>query len=88
MYTTEEVNRGVAHGDFKAHSKLTEALEAIMKDSRNWKTLTAPQRQALKMIMHKIARILVGNPNHPDHWRDIAGYSECAILFLEEDEKC
>jgi hypothetical protein len=23
----------------------------------------------------KMSRILCGNPNEPDHWRDIAGYA-------------
>ena len=32
------------------------------------------------MIVHKIARILAGDPNHADHWHDIAGY---AILVEE-----
>ena len=27
------------------------------------------------MIVHKIGRILAGNPNHSDHWHDIAGYA-------------
>jgi hypothetical protein len=32
--------------------------------------------EALEMICTKIARILSGNPNDPDHWKDIAGYAE------------
>jgi hypothetical protein len=33
------------------------------------------QREALDMILHKIARIVNGNPNETDHWHDIAGYA-------------
>jgi hypothetical protein len=29
----------------------------------------------LEMIAHKIGRVLAGDPNHADHWDDIAGYA-------------
>ena len=37
--------------------------------------LSPDQAEALDMIAHKIARILNGDPNHHDHWHDIAGYA-------------
>jgi hypothetical protein len=33
------------------------------------------QRESLEMNQHKVARILAGNPDEPDHWFDIAGYA-------------
>jgi hypothetical protein len=33
------------------------------------------QRETLDMIAHKIGRILAGDPNVEDHWKDIAGYA-------------
>lgn len=33
------------------------------------------QKEALEMIASKIARILNGNTNNEDSWRDIAGYA-------------
>ena len=33
------------------------------------------------MIQHKIGRILNGDPNYDDNWRDICGYSQ---LVLDE----
>lgn len=35
------------------------------------------------MILHKCGRILSGDPNEPDHWRDIEGYAR--IANKEED---
>lgn len=35
------------------------------------------------MIAVKIARILVGDCNHPDHWHDIAGYATLVADRLE-----
>lgn len=45
--------------------------------------LTATQLESLDMILHKCGRILSGDPNEPDHWRDIEGYAR--IANKEED---
>jgi hypothetical protein len=37
--------------------------------------MTMVQDEALSMIVMKISRILTGDPNHADHWADIAGYA-------------
>jgi hypothetical protein len=37
--------------------------------------MQADQREALDMIAHKIGRILNGDPDYSDSWRDIAGYA-------------
>lgn len=41
------------------------------------------QEEALIMISVKMARILVGDCNHADHWRDIAGYATLVAERLE-----
>lgn len=38
-------------------------------------SMNAAQREGLEMILHKIGRILNGDPNTADHWHDIAGYA-------------
>ena len=40
--------------------------------------LTCQQIEALDMILHKIGRIVAGDPNFQDHWDDIAGYAHIA----------
>ena len=35
----------------------------------------ATLNMVLEMIVHKIGRILAGNPNHLDHWVDVEGYA-------------
>jgi hypothetical protein len=37
------------------------------------------------MIMHKVARILNGDPNYADNWIDIAGYATLVADRLEGD---
>lgn len=39
------------------------------------KTLDVDQAEALEMIVHKIARIINGDADYSDSWRDIAGYA-------------
>ena len=38
------------------------------------------------MILHKVARIMAGNPKEADHWRDIAGYATLAVKELEREQ--
>jgi len=42
------------------------------------------QAQALEVIAGKLARILCGDPAHPDHWQDGAGYFELALRELTQ----
>ena len=66
--------RQKTHGNFKTHAEISQKLKAVLWE-HGYQELEADQIEALEMICHKIARILNGNPNHKDHWHDIAGYS-------------
>jgi hypothetical protein len=67
--------RGAVHGDFTDVSLYGRQLKGIAQGSKNWTKLTSTQKEGLDMILHKVARILAGDPNHHDHWDDIAGYA-------------
>ncbi len=73
--------RSEQHGDFWENAGLTERLLDVARDGRNYQALSAVKKTALFFILHKTARILAGDPNHVDHWHDIAGYAK-----LAEDE--
>lgn len=79
--TTEELlkERAKTHGSFKHHATITQSLKANLQDScrgqLHYGTLCPEHREALEMIVHKIGRIIAGNPNVKDHWDDIAGYA-------------
>lgn len=75
--TTQELlaERGKTHGDFGDHARVTQELKLVMFAERNYKNLSEVQKEALEMIQHKVGRILAGNPDHKDHWDDIAGYA-------------
>jgi hypothetical protein len=43
-------------------------------------------REILGMIVTKVAR-LVQTPDHLDSWVDVAGYSRCGVMLLDERQK-
>lgn len=69
--------RGKVHGDFADVARVAQEMKNYVRQQKNWLHLTQTQREGLDMIMHKAARILVGDPNHQDHWDDVAGYAKC-----------
>jgi hypothetical protein len=50
--------------------------------------MKSSQKESLEMIMHKVARILNGDPNYSDSWHDIAGYAKLIddVLIKENAE--
>lgn len=77
------VERGKTHGDFTDHARITQTLKSVMKAEGSEK-LPPIMRETLDMIAHKIGRVLAGNPNHKDHWDDIAGYAKLVSQRITE----
>ena len=65
------------HGNWNQQSAVSQELKSIIDKRANYSTLklTDSQREALEMIAVKISRIICGDPDHEDHWDDIAGYA-------------
>lgn len=84
---TEELlkERGKTHGDYSDHATLTQLfkLHTALALRRQKKVLSAEHQEALDMIFHKIGRIVAGDPNVEDHWKDLSGYSELARKSIE-----
>ena len=76
--------RAKTHGSFADHAFITQELKSVMQASENYWKLTHEQRESLDMVVHKIGRILAGNPNYADHWDDIAGYARLISKHLTE----
>ncbi len=85
MIVVEKIleEREKTHGAFSDHALYAQQIKNLLRDlaKAGSKHLTAVQTEALEMIAHKIGRILAGDPNHKDHWDDIAGY---AVLVSKE----
>lgn len=63
------------YGKFKDGADIMQSLKDVMREVDGWNDLTASQKEALEMIQHKVGRILNGDPNYDDSWKDIAGYA-------------
>lgn len=77
------IERKKTHGSYDADARCAMRLLDVLttEEQRRDSALTHIQRHALRMIMHKIARIVAGDPNFRDHWDDIGGYAELAIRW-------
>lgn len=80
-------DRGSTHGDFEENGKIMQALKEVVRAHWGWQKLTPYQREAIEMIQHKIGRILCGNCNYYDHWRDIGGYAKIVEERLPHPEQ-
>lgn len=68
--------RGAEYGDFTHQGIIAQDLKEYMREQDGWKRLKSHQKESLDMIMHKVSRILNGNPENRDSWVDIAGYAQ------------
>ena len=67
------VERETTHGDFNRTAQVAQDLKGVLSTSTH--KIPYTQAEALDLICTKLARIVCGNPNEPDHWKDIAGYA-------------
>lgn len=74
--------RQKVHGEFRDHASISQGLKEIVRSGRNWAKLEPYQKEAIDMCFHKIARILDGNRDYIDSWRDAAAYIELATREL------
>lgn len=82
--TLEE--RGERYGEFKGHSEVTQSLKRVIYCNTNTAMWSDSQREAMDMIVHKIGRIVNGDPDYIDSWHDIAGYASLVVKELEQEQ--
>lgn len=83
-------DRGRRYGSFEGHAAISQALQKVVaegfanrEDGKTIQDMTDAQREALFMVLHKVARIVNGDFNYDDSWRDIAGYATLVANELE-----
>lgn len=64
------------HGDFTDQARIAQNLKRQVAVEPRYASLSAVHREAIEMILHKVARIVAGDPDFHDHWDDIAGYAK------------
>jgi hypothetical protein len=77
--------RAQDYGKFKDGAALMQGIKRLLADHARAhnKTFADDQWEALEMIVHKIARIVNGNPDKVDSWTDIAGYAKLVADRLQ-----
>ena len=86
--------REYTHGDFKVVAGIAQGIKKAMRDDgpsrvlgyeTNWDATLPIMREALDAIAVKMARIIAGNGWHKDHWRDIQGYAQLVLDWIERE---
>ena len=85
----EEVlnQRQSTYGSFTKNAEISQMMKYFMAQDTNYKQMPLAHREALEMIVHKIARIVNGDPNYIDNWIDICGYSQLVIEEIKSYEE-
>lgn len=78
--------RQKTHGRFGHTAYLAQELKNLMRGQPGYRKLEPAKKESLEMIVLKISRIVNGDSNHVDSWRDIAGYAELIVQQLEKRE--
>jgi len=69
--------RGETYGKFIEGAEIMQMTKRLVYNyiEQRGTTLAFDQLEAIDMIIHKLGRIINGNPDHIDNWVDIAGYA-------------
>jgi 20S proteasome alpha/beta subunit len=68
--------RATTYGAFTGVASVAQNLKHSLRQGDSHHKLAADQREALDMIVSKLARIVNGDPDYADSWVDIAGYAK------------
>ena len=75
--------RQVTYGSFEDVAEDTQTMMGVVGTNDD-ESRTATQQIALFLICNKIARIINGDPDYIDNWRDIAGYAQLIVNELQD----
>lgn len=73
--------RGSRYGAFKDNARVTQEALAVFMREPQWESLSNTHKEFFHMTLHKMSRMICGDPNYVDNPHDIAGYAK-----LLEDE--
>jgi len=80
------VQRTNRYGSMEDNALLTQTLMGtVMASARDrGHVLTPMHKECLHMIMHKVARMVCGDPLYADNPHDIAGYATLLEKYINE----
>ena len=87
MTNTDEIlnEREGQYGDYWEQASFAQSLKSLMRTTPNYELLPYPMRESLEMECTKISRILHGDFNKADTWKDMSGYAELVVKELESE---
>ena len=77
--------RGGRYGKFITNARLMQEMKRLMGIAPSWHDMSDDKKEALHMIVHKIARIVNGDPCYKDSWTDIIGYAKLVEETLDDE---
>ena len=84
--TSEVLKQRVSrYGNYLDQTKISRELLGII--AKHKPQMDSDQEDALMMFCVKISRILNGDPDYSDNWRDISGYATLVADRLDKAEK-
>jgi methyl coenzyme M reductase alpha subunit len=73
------------YGDYEKNAVIMQGMKDAMRSHDEWDMLDDPTKEALEMIVHKVGRIVGGDPYYVDSWVDIQGYAQLIINKINKD---
>lgn len=81
--TLEE--RGDRYGKFTTQALISQSMKNRVRSGKSWDSMDYDMKEAIDMILHKVARIVNGDPYYMDSWHDIAGYATLIEKRFSDD---
>lgn len=75
--------RGARYGDYMEKAFIIQDIKGILRGASSWEKMDPDMRESLEMVIHKIGRIVTGDPEYLDSWTDIMGYTKLVADRLE-----
>jgi len=81
--------RAKDYGKFIEGAEIMQMLKRLVHNyiEKRGTPLAFDQREAIDMMIHKLGRVINGNPDKVDHWVDIAGYATLVADRLQGEAR-
>lgn len=68
--------RGKRYGSYTEKAAIIQQMKESMRAGSSWAGMDADMKESLEMVVHKIGRIVTGDPTYLDSWVDVEGYTK------------
>lgn len=75
--------RGKRYGSYMEKAYIIQDIKKILRAASSWEKMDPDMQESLEMVVHKIGRIVTGDPEYLDSWVDVAGYVTLIVRRLE-----